>query len=120
MKLPNNENALISREKLIEYLLSETHPVGKAKARFFRSLGFNENNVDVFLNGLHSIAREGEVVQAIPSPYGVKYVVEGLLETISGGGIKIRTVWIVENDSDDPRFVTAYPQSEVGGGIRNG
>jgi len=45
MRLPNGTNAYVPREKLVEYLLSETHAVGKSKARFFRGFGFDETNV---------------------------------------------------------------------------
>lgn len=46
--LPNAEDAYIPWEKLTDYLLSETHAVGKAKARFFRAHGYNENNLHLF------------------------------------------------------------------------
>lgn len=109
MKLPNIERAIISKKKLSGYLLSESHPIGKSKAKFFNSLGFNEKNIDDLVNAFRSIAREGEVVEEISSPYGVKYVVEGVLNTKAGRGVRMRTVWIIEKDSDEPRFVTAYP-----------
>lgn len=44
MKLLNGNNPFISREKLTNYVLSETHATGKFKAKYFRGLGFNENN----------------------------------------------------------------------------
>jgi hypothetical protein len=45
MKLPNNEYAYIPPAKLLDYLLSETHSVGKSKSKYLRSSGFNEANV---------------------------------------------------------------------------
>ncbi|WP_416223734.1 DUF6883 domain-containing protein [Thermoflexus sp.] len=42
MPLPNAGNAYVPLSKITRYLLSETHSVGRAKARFFRALGFNE------------------------------------------------------------------------------
>jgi hypothetical protein len=44
MPLPNAENAYVPLSKITRYLLSETHSVGRAKARFFRALGFNERH----------------------------------------------------------------------------
>jgi hypothetical protein len=44
LRLPNKEKAYIPRHKILDYLLSEKHAVGKSKARFFRSLGFDESN----------------------------------------------------------------------------
>lgn len=37
MKLPDKEKAYIPLLKIKDYLLSETHPIGKSKAKFFRS-----------------------------------------------------------------------------------
>ena len=44
MKIPHNEKSYVSEQKLTEYLLSETHAVGKSKAKYFRALGYNEAN----------------------------------------------------------------------------
>jgi hypothetical protein len=45
----------------------------------------------------------------VPSPHGIKYIIEGVLEAPSGAAPRIRTVWILETGETDPRFVTAYP-----------
>ena len=52
MNLENKEQAYIPVAKLLDYLLSETHPVGKSKAKYFRSLGFNETNIGSLKQGL--------------------------------------------------------------------
>lgn len=108
-ELPNKAKATVSRRKLVDYLLSETHAVGKAKAKFFRSLGFNETTVDELERGLLTIARTGEVKERMISSYGVKYVIDGPLSSPHGVVVNIRTIWIVETGDEVPRFVTAYP-----------
>ena len=40
MRMPNAHLATIDPAKVREYLLSDSHPVGQFKARFFRSFGF--------------------------------------------------------------------------------
>ena len=40
MKLTGIERASIRRKKVVDYLLSSTHPEGRGKAAFFRSFGF--------------------------------------------------------------------------------
>lgn len=40
---------------------------------------------------------------------GTKYILDGELETSNGVMMRVRTIWIIENDDDTPRFVTAYP-----------
>ncbi len=112
MKLPGRENALVSPIKLRAYLLSETHSIGKAKAKVFRSAGFNDNNTDLLKQGLLAIARTEEVKEEVESEHGNKYVVEGDLKTPAGRLLRIRTVWIVDTGQTRPRFVTAYPASQ--------
>jgi len=109
MQLPNRLQAYIPSEKLSAYLLSETHAVGKAKATFFRALGFDETNMHILEHGLLTLAHSATVQEVVSSPHGVKYVMEGVLETPSGIAPRILTVWILETGETNPRFVTAYP-----------
>ena len=39
MPFPDAQRAIVSREKICDYLLNTTHPVGAAKAVWFASLG---------------------------------------------------------------------------------
>lgn len=107
--LPNKANAYVPLRKVEEYLLSETHAIGKSKAKFFRSLGFDEATADKLQQGLLDIAQTGWVKEQINTPYGVKYVIDGLLEPPCGTVVRIRTIWIIEFEDRSPRFVTAYP-----------
>lgn len=107
--LPNAENAYVSREKLTDYLLSETHAVGKSKASFFRAHGYNDDNLYLLEQDLLSVPRYNEIDEELTSPYGTKYVVRGILETPRGTTIAVDTVWIVDPPYNRPRFVTAYP-----------
>jgi hypothetical protein len=109
MRIPNVEGAYVPRSKLLDYLLSTSHPVGSAKAGFFRGVGFDESTVERLEHGLAGIAASEDVTTVVPSVHGVKYVVDGMLGTPRGARVPIRTVWIVENGEDRPRFVTAYP-----------
>jgi hypothetical protein len=109
VRLPNSQAAYIPSGKLTAYLLSETHSVGKSKARLFRSVGYNEQNVSLLKEGLLAIAHTEDILDTQSSEHGVKYVIEGLLQVPAGGTLKIRTIWIVDRGQDRPRFVTAYP-----------
>jgi hypothetical protein len=109
LKLPHKEKAYIARNKLTDYLLSKTHPIGRWKRRSFIEIGLNEKNVDTLERALMTIVNSEEVEDSISSPYGIKYIVDGMLEGPSGGKLELRTVWIIEKGKDTPRFVTAYP-----------
>jgi hypothetical protein len=63
--LTNRENALIQPEKLIYHLLSDSHAVGKSKAKFFRELGFNEENLAFLEQELSKIIRNEDVTEVI-------------------------------------------------------
>ena len=109
MKLPFGAKAHIPASKLGGYLLSHTHPTGRSKAVFFRSLGFDDTNVSDLEQGLLMIGRSEDVVTTIASSYGIKYVIDGYLMSPRGTLARVRTVWIIESGEEQPRFVTAYP-----------
>ena len=109
MELPNKFHAYVSISKITDYLLSETHIVGRSKARFFRSFGFDETNVSEFVQGLIHIAKTELVSEITETIYGKKYVIDGELETPNDNMIHLRTVWIIETGDDVPKLVTAYP-----------
>lgn len=109
MKLPNSKNVYIPKEKLLGYLLSETHPVGKSKAKFFRKFGFNETNVDKLEQSLLSIAQTNEVETVKETPYGINYVINGSINIPKRRGVVIKTVWFIELGETTPRFVKAIP-----------
>ena len=109
MQLPNRANTYVSPKKLREYLLSDSHPVGRFKAKVFTSLGFTEQHLNDLREGLLAIAYMNEVREERQGSYGRKYVLDGALPTPRGTLLQIRTVWMIDAGEDAPRFVTAYP-----------
>jgi hypothetical protein len=112
MKIPNVQAAYVEPSKLTEYLLSTTHPVGRSKAVFLRTLGFADDSVGGLGQSLVAIAKTEEVVEAERSEYGMKYTIDGPMDTPGGRVVRVRTVWIIDHGEERPRFVTAYPLSE--------
>lgn len=110
MKLPGRERAFIAEQKLTEYLLSLSHPVGRAKARFFQRHGFDASSPHLLKAELLTLARRAGVTSTERTTFGTKYVVDGSLRTPRGRLVDVCTVWIIEDSKPDrPRFVTAYP-----------
>lgn len=107
--LPNANRARVDREKIIEYLLCESHPDGRAKAAFFASLGFQVGQWEILAESLRRHGMTNPVIKTVRSLYGVSYCVEGPIETPGGVRPNIRTVWIVEEGVSEPRLITAYP-----------
>lgn len=109
MKLPNASNAIISPEKLRDYLLSPTHAIGRYKATFFRGLGYSQGDWQTLAEQLRGMLG-GDAIDAESNEYGRKFLVRGTLTGLNGQSADIVTVWIVLAETDTPRFVTAYPE----------
>ncbi len=108
MRLPNAVHAIIQREKLINYLLSLTNEDGKPKAVYFRTIGFAPTNVKDFEVALRAVATNNEVKTVEESKFGIKYVIEGLMDSPSGKKVMVRTVWAIDKGEKNPRLITAY------------
>ena len=109
MKLPNNNQALVPRTKVLDYLLSAAHPVGRHKAVFFTRFGFTADDWSALASALMQHAADHDTAFTDESPFGTRYTVEGELDTPDGRTPIIRTVWFIETGEETPRFVTAYP-----------
>jgi len=117
VKLPNQKNASVSLSKISDYLISETHPVGKWKAKIFQSHGYTQKNIDSLRDGLLSIANEEEVNDIIichrqkkdrSRPFCPNRP-RSWVKTPSGKELNVKTIWIIDTGQEIPRFVTAYP-----------
>jgi len=108
VKLPNANRAQVPEEKLLGYVLSTDHPIGRFKAQFFAGLGFTAGNWDRLRDRLRELAeKDAELGQS--TEYGEKYLVSGTLEGPTGAA-EVVSVWIVLAGDDIPRFVTVYPR----------
>ena len=106
--MPNADHAIIEQGKLEGYLLSEVHPVGRFKARFFAGLGFTADNwreLDAALRSQHLPE------SATPGPFdafGQSFTIRAILKG-PGGSAPVTSVWFVRTGEAVARFVTAYP-----------
>ena len=112
MKVPNSDRAFIPEEKIRDYLLSTSHPVGRSKAVFFNRIGYSIDRIDLLSKDLKRILQENEVDKEVVTPYGNKYLVKGKIGAMFKKVIPVVTVWIIEKTDSVPRFVTAYPLHE--------
>jgi hypothetical protein len=49
----------------------------------------------------------------VGTDYGMRYSVDGTIETPDGRSPGVRTVWQVDTGDGRPRLVTAYPLQEA-------
>ena len=109
MKLPNAENAQVPQSKITDYLLDVEHIDGQRKAAFFLHFGFSVSEWEQMADALRAHGQTYDVTQQIENLYGMKYIVEGELNTPDGRNPFIRSVWIVEKRQTVARLITAYP-----------
>jgi hypothetical protein len=106
--LPDAERARVDRSKIVDYLLSLSHPDGSSKAAFFMRFGFRAEEWETLASALKEVGASNPVTARVESPQGTRYTVDGLLRTPDGRAPLVRTVWIVEPGSP-PRLITAHP-----------
>ena len=109
MPIPDADSAFVPPEKLSDYLLDLSHPIGGAKARWFISVGYQSENPVRLETDLLEMVHSSSDFEKEETRFGVKYVVRGQLQTPNGGVASVVTVWITEIAESKPRLVTAYP-----------
>ena len=110
MKLPRADEAIVDEEKIRDYLLSPTHPVGKFKAAFFGGvLGYARDDWHELVSAFVRASSEGTVNPGKFSRFGNTYEVHATLAGPSGRSAQVVIVWIVRHGEEVPRFVTAMP-----------
>ena len=112
MKLPNLERAVVRAGKISDYLLSTTHPTGRHKARYFERFGFSHSAPEALIQSLLEHARSNEVSAVERTAFGIRYTIDGALNSPDGRNPRLRVIWFTESGSDILNFVTAYPVSE--------
>lgn len=110
MMLPKGDGAYVDRTKIIDYLLSLSHPDGRSKAEFFTRFGFKVEQWQVLAEALRMVGISNPVAATVESSFGTRYTVDGSLQTPDGRSPRVRTVWILEPGTPGPRLITAYPR----------
>jgi len=106
VKTPNYENAYVEEEKIVKYLLSEDN--SKGKATFFFKMGFSIEKWQLLRSALLIHIATHDFKQVMESPHGIKYIIEGELQTPEGRMPIVRTIWIMMEDGR-ARLISAYP-----------
>lgn len=107
--LPNATKAVIDSAKVRDYLLSSSHPIGRFKQPFFVALGYSRDQWQQLEADLLELAASGDARIGQKTEYGQKYEVRSRLEGPSGKSAEVVSIWIILEDEEIPRFVTAFP-----------
>jgi hypothetical protein len=108
--LPHADHAIVDEAKICNDLLSDTHPLGRFKARFFRSPGYTVESWIRLRDDLLHHGQTGKVQRIENSSYEMKVVISATMKGPNGAARPFRTVWLILDHSRQPRLVTAFPE----------
>lgn len=98
----------IDINKVTNYLLSVDSILGRHKARFFVSFGFDPKFPNVLISALKIHVTENRIVDVWQDEWGMHYDVRGPLVTPDGRNPTVRSCWLV-GEGEIARFITAFP-----------
>lgn len=115
MKMNLQTFAYIPKEKLVDYALNPDHPVGKEKAKAFKSaLGYTQENSEELQKKILELFDENELVFKREGKYGKQYEQIMKITGPNGKTANVLTAWIQENESSEPRLVSVYVTEKEG------
>lgn len=101
---------VIAQDKLASYLLNVSHRRGGSKARFFLSHGFRADDLAPMADALVSHAAAHWPGLIVPSAWGERHLVTGLMPFPDGERRNVLAVWEIRTGATSASFVTAYPK----------
>jgi len=108
MTLINKENAIIEVDKFLLYCLNEEHPVGKHKARLFKTiLNISSENYQILINEIKKQILIQPAYLSKEISFGNLYFVDFEMKNLSKIAT-VRTTWIVRNEENFPRLTSCY------------
>jgi len=109
MKLPSRNRAVITSEKITDYLLNEIHRRGGSKARLLARFGYTNENSERLVADIRRYHVEAEVDSVRETAYGTRYEIRAQLQTPSGRTLTVRTIYQIDKGKDFPRLITLFP-----------
>ena len=109
MKLPRANLVVVERSKIVDYLLNADHSQNKGKAAYYKSRGYSCKSWRCLATEIQLLAQTKHVTKSMETSHGMKYIVDGHIDSPSGKPMMVRTVWILPFKQNVPQFVTAVP-----------
>ena len=111
MLIPGADHAIVSREKLVEYLLNLDHPDGGTKAAVLARAGFSVDRPEALEHALRTQHLCLGANKGKPSEYGDKY---DIIAPLTGptGRVTVRSIWIIRHGERVPRLITLVPEKQ--------
>lgn len=111
-RLPGAAHAVVTRDKVLRYLLDPGHDTGAHKARRFRAvLGYTRADAERLREDLAAAVMVGRVVSCRPGPFGG--LTFGVVLRLTGPNecsADVRSNWRVLAPGAAPRLTSAWPE----------
>ena len=106
--LPNYENAVIPIEKLRDYCLNMTHPIGKHKALVFLSaLNFTSKDSTALSQIIKESLAHFPAISNLKDQHGERYYVDIKISNFDKQ-VWVRTSWIIKTNAFIPIMTSCY------------
>jgi hypothetical protein len=105
MKLPSD--AHIDPRKITEYLLR--HRVEDDKSAFLALVGYKVDNANQLLSDIREQILPLEAKFIEQTEYGPKYQIRSTLTGPNGRLLRVMTIWMIEDATNQTKFVTLVP-----------
>ncbi len=102
-----SQDALISDEKLVKYLLAPKKRNDRSKG--LAQAGYTLENWPILKEDIrqHVLPKPASLIES--TDYGKMYEIGARLKGPSGKALPVRTVWMVEAATGATKFITMYP-----------
>lgn len=108
MKL--SKQAIISQEKITNYLLTEKKKNDKSK--WLARAGYTLDNWKILENDLRNQILTSEARPKERTNYGQIFEIKGELLGPANIKLAVTTIWIIEHRTEITKFVTMYPNKK--------
>ena len=105
--LPRHNEAVIPKEKFVNYALNPDKQLHKAAA-FELALGYNRSNYYKLINNIRDNLKNFPAISKENKGYGMLYEVAMILTGENGKTAKVVTGWIDDESNGEMRLTTVY------------
>src|SRR6056297_1717351 len=94
--------------KIRDYALNQLHPICKHKVRVFLSkLGITREDAEILKSIIIDEMKHAEIEWTRKDQYGERFKTD-LMVRIDNREERVRTIWIIEEESKVPELITYY------------
>ncbi|MDA3938812.1 MAG: hypothetical protein PF693_05830 [Spirochaetia bacterium] len=108
MKL--TDKVIIPKEKFTKYLL--VFKKRNDKSQWLAKAGYKAGNWKILENDLKKQILRNDASYIEDTPYGQLYEIRGNLLGPNNNSIAICTIWLIESETGNTKFITMYPDKK--------